>query len=285
METVAIVGVGLIGGSFALALRQAGFTGRILGVSSEPALRAALERAVIDEGTSLDRAAARAGLIYLAQPIGRILDTLRRLDALVQPGALITDAGSTKQAIVAQASRSIHRCQFLGGHPLAGKEKRGVAEAGADLFLGRTYVLTPRQPAELDTPAARDFREWLRRIGAKPFVLEPAAHDRIVAYTSHLAQLCSTALAATVGEHVASDELAISGPGLTDTTRLALSSYDLWRDILATNTAEIERALSAYMQKLDHLRQNLRTRELQAEFEAAASLAGRVRGPGPEPRP
>src|SRR5262245_27247820 len=118
METVAIVGAGLIGGSFALALRQAGFRGSILGVSSPPAITAALERGAVDRGASLEEAVAAADLIYLAQPIGRILDTLYHIDALVRPGALITDAGSTKHAIVSAAQRLIRRCQFLGGHPL-----------------------------------------------------------------------------------------------------------------------------------------------------------------------
>jgi prephenate dehydrogenase len=277
MDTVAIVGVGLIGGSFALALKKAGFNGRVLGVSSPSTNQAALETGAIDESATLEEAGARADLVYLAQPIGRILDTIHRLDALLRPGMLVTDAGSTKYAIVSQAARSIRKCQFLGGHPLAGKEKRGVAEADPDLFSGRTYVLTPTEPAELDTPAAQEFREWLRRIGAKPFVLEPAAHDRIVSYTSHLAQLASTALASTVADHVAEDELAISGPGLQDATRLALSSYDLWRDIIATNTGAIDQALSACIQKLDHIRQNLRTRQLQEEFNAAAALAAKLR--------
>jgi prephenate dehydrogenase len=277
MDTVAIVGVGLIGGSFGLALKKAGFNGRVLGVSSHSTIQAALEAGAIDESATLEEAAARADLLYLAQPIGRILDTIHRLDPLLRPGMLVTDAGSTKEAIVSQAARSIRKCQFLGGHPLAGKEKRGVDEADPDLFSGRTYVLTPTEPAELDTPAAQEFREWLRRIGAKPFVLEPAAHDRIVSYTSHLAQLASTALASTVADHVAEDELAISGPGLQDTTRLAISSYDLWRDIIATNTGAIDQALSACIQKLDHIRQNLRTRQLQEEFNAAAALAAKLR--------
>src|SRR5450755_4043809 len=134
MDTVAIIGVGLIGGSFGLALKQAGFRGTILGVSSEATIRAAIERGAIDRGATLEQAARAADLLYLAQPIGRILDTLHHLDPLVRPEALITDAGSTKHAIVTAAQKLVHRCQFLGGHPLAGKEKRGAAEADADLF-------------------------------------------------------------------------------------------------------------------------------------------------------
>src|SRR5580704_12130281 len=167
METVAIVGVGLIGGSFGLALRKAGFRGAILGVSSQAAARAGLDRGAIDRSATLEEAAGCADLLYLAQPIGRILDTLHHLDPLVRPDALITDAGSTKHTIVTQARKLVRRCQFLGGHPLAGKEKRGAAEAEADLFRGRTYVLTPATPEDLQTPAAREFAAWLGRIGAK----------------------------------------------------------------------------------------------------------------------
>ncbi|HKX00410.1 MAG TPA: prephenate dehydrogenase/arogenate dehydrogenase family protein [Bryobacteraceae bacterium] len=276
MQTVAIAGVGLIGGSFGLALKKAGFAGKILGVSSPATLRIALDRGAIDEAADLAQAAHRADLIYLSQPIGRILDTLHHLDAMVNPEALVTDAGSTKGAIVSTARKHIRRCVFLGGHPMAGKEKRGVAEADGELFRGRTYVLTPEDPAMLDKPPARSFLEWLERIGAAPVVLTAEEHDRIVAFTSHLPQLVSTALAATVAEQ-AGDRLAVAGPGLADTTRLALSPYELWRDILATNSQRIEEALTAYITKLEHLRDNLRTRQIESEFEIAAALATTLR--------
>jgi len=278
METVAIVGVGLIGGSFGLALKKAGFGGTIVGVSSEATIRAALERGAIDRGATLEQAARQADLLYLAQPIGRILDTLHHLDPLVRPDGLITDAGSTKHVIVTEARRLVRRCQFLGGHPLAGKETRGVAEAEADLFRGRTYVLTPGSPDELQTPAARAFVEWLGRIGAQPVVLGAAEHDRLVAFTSHLPQLASTALAATVAENLAgADDLRVTGPGLIDATRLALSAYELWRDILATNTESIEQALTAYINELEQLRENLRTRGAQEKFVRGGELAARLR--------
>jgi prephenate dehydrogenase len=276
MQTVAIAGVGLIGGSFGLALKKAGFTGRILGVSSPATIETALGRGAIDEGARLADAAARADLIYLAQPIGRILDTLRHIDEFVQPGTLITDAGSTKSAIVSAARQHIRRGTFLGGHPMAGKEKRGVAVADADLFRGRTYVLTPDDPRSLESPAAQDFIEWIRRIGALPLTMNAAEHDRVVSFTSHLPQLAATALAATVAEQ-AGDKLAVAGPGLKDTTRLALSSFELWRDILATNSGPIEQALTAYIGKLEYLRDNLRTREIEGEFEIAAALAATLR--------
>ena len=279
MNTVAIVGTGLIGGSFGLALREAGFRGAILGVSSEGAIAEAVAAGAIDCGMPLAEAVPQADLVFLSQTIGRILDSVRHLDPLVRPGALVTDAGSTKCEIVDTASQHLSRCQFLGGHPMAGKEKRGAASAGGDLFRGRPWVLTPDEPAELETPAAREFRGWLNRIGAGALVMDADEHDRIVSLTSHLPQLASTALAAALEERlgVAGRPVA-AGPGLMDATRLALSSYDLWRDILATNPGHIERALEIYIQELEHIRENLRTRQLQEEFHRAATFAGRLRG-------
>jgi prephenate dehydrogenase len=276
MQTVAIIGVGLIGGSFGLALKKAGFQGTVVGVSSEATIRVALERGAVDERASMAEAARSADLIYLAQPIGRILDTLHKLDGYLKSGALITDAGSTKSTIVETARQQITSCAFLGGHPMAGKEKRGVAEADPELFRGRTYVLTPDAPSELENQPAKDFVEWVRRMGARPVVVTPEEHDRIVSFTSHLPQLASTALAATVAES-AGDRLSVAGPGLADTTRLALSPFELWRDILATNSGAIEKALTAYIHKLEHVRDHLRTREIEGEFEIAAALAATLR--------
>jgi len=278
MNTVAIIGTGLIGASFGLALRRAGFQGEILGVSSAGAIADAVAAGAVDRGMALAEAVPQADLVFLSQTIGRILDSVRHLDALVKPGALVTDAGSTKCEIVDTARQLIARCQFLGGHPMAGKEKRGAGAADGDLFEGRPWVLTPDEPSELETAAAREFRRWLERIGARILVMDCDEHDRVVSLTSHLPQLASTALAATLEEQLETAGSLPAGPGLMDATRLALSSYDLWRDILATNPGHIERALGAYIQELEHIRENLRTRQLQEEFQRAASFAGRLRG-------
>ncbi len=278
MKTVAIVGTGLIGASFGMALRKAGFDGVILGVSSERALADAVSVGAIDRGAPLAEAAAEADLVFLSQAIGRILDTIRHLDPLLRPGALVTDAGSTKNEIVDLARQFIRRGQFLGGHPMAGKEKRGASAGDENLFFDRTWVLTPDEPAELETPAAKEFHGWLERIGARIVVLDSDEHDRVVALTSHLAQLASTALASAVSDGVADRrKLRVAGPGLSDMTRLALSSYELWRDILATNSEHIERALSRYIQKLEHVRENLRSRQLEEEFRRGADLAAHLR--------
>jgi prephenate dehydrogenase len=264
----------LIGASFGLALRGAGFDGEILGVSSQRAAEAAMAVGAVDRVLPLADAVGRADLVFLSSTVGRILDTVRHLDPLVRADALVTDAGSTKCEIVDCARETLRRCQFLGGHPMAGKETRGATSADATLFDGRTWALTPDEPEELETTATRDFRGWLERIGARVVVLDSDEHDRVVSMTSHLPQLASTALASLLEN---AQPLELSGSGLADMTRLAASSYDLWRDILATNANHIDRALSDYIQKLEHIRENLRTRQLQLEFERGAALAARLR--------
>lgn len=276
MQTVAIFGVGLIGGSFALALRKAGFEGRIIGVSSDATIRAALAAKVIDEALPAPQAAAEADLVYLAQPICRIIDCLADLDTWVKPEVLITDAGSTKQRIVEHASQVISRAQFLGGHPLAGRERRGVEAAEADLFQGRPYVLTPRSPNELETPAAREFLAWIPRLGSFPVILDPQEHDRTVAFTSHLPQLAATALAATLDSRP-EPQTGVYGPALVDGTRLALSPFEIWSDIFATNRDLILVALESYITKLESLRDALRSDGMRRHFDAAAHFAAQLR--------
>jgi len=278
MQQVAIIGTGLIGASFGLALRRRGFAGPIVGVSSARAIADAVAAGAVDRGAPLAEAVASADLVFLSQAIGRILDTIRHLDPLLSPGALVTDVGSTKCEIVDLARQTIRRGQFLGGHPMAGKEKRGASAADPDLFRGRAWVLTPDDSAELETPAARDFIAWLGRLGANLVALDCDQHDRLVAMTSHLPQLASTALAATLADRLPPGaKLEVAGPGLLDMTRLSLSSYDLWRDILATNSDHIDRALGFYIQKLEHLRENLRTRQLQEEFARGGAVAAQLR--------
>jgi prephenate dehydrogenase len=161
---------------------------------------------------------------------------------------------------------------------MAGKEKRGAAEADADLFAGRTYVLTPSAPGELETPAAREFLGWLQAIGAVTVRLAPEEHDRVVARTSHLPQLLSTALAVTlVSQLESADHLQVAGPGLADTLRLAASSYEVWGDILATNTAEIDAALAAFIAEIEELRARLGSERTRDAFQAANDFAARLK--------
>jgi prephenate dehydrogenase len=275
VNTVAIFGVGLIGGSFALALRKAGFSGRMIGVSSPETIQRALELGVIDEGMPAQNAAEIADLIYLAQPILRIIEILPELDGWVRPDALVTDAGSTKSTIVERAA-AISRCQFLGGHPMAGRERRGVEAAEADLFVGRPYVLTPRSDIELKSPQVRNFIGWIEKIGAFTVILSAREHDQIVAYTSHLPQLASTALAALL-EGRSEPESGVFGPALVDSTRLALSSFDIWGDILATNRESIRIALRSYIAELVEFSKGLEPAPMKEHFRRAAKFASQLR--------
>jgi prephenate dehydrogenase len=266
VNAVTIAGVGLSGGSFALALRKAGFAGRIIGVSSPATVEKALARGVIDQALPLAEAAAVSDLVYLAQPIQRIIEMLPAVDSAVRPGTLITDAGSTKRVIVEAATASVRRGRFVGGHPMAGKESRGVEEADADLFRGRPYVLTSREP---------ELEGWIELIGARLVILDPVEHDRLAALVSHLPQLISTALAPVIGEEPRAAPVA--GPAALGLTRLALSPYDVWRDILATNARPIDDALAGFIARLEQVRAALQSPEMEREFGRAASAARRLR--------
>ena len=274
MQTVAIFGVGLIGGSFALALRKSGFAGKILGVSSPETIEKAVARGVIDAGVPVGEAAASADLVYLSQPIHVILSTLHMVDAHVRPGTLITDAGSTKVEITKRAAKEIQRGVFLGGHPMAGKESSGVESAEADLFRDRPYVLTP-QGVDLDRGTAAELKATIEAIGARLVVLDPEEHDRLVALVSHLPQLLSTAL----GEVLAAepDAAKVAGPAVTEMTRLAMSPYTMWQDIFTTNEDPIDAILATYIAKLEELRRNLQKPSTEQAFDRAAAAARALR--------
>ena len=276
METVAIVGVGLIGASFGLALRKVGFAGEIVGVSSEPATSAGLRRGAISSALSLEKAAGIADLIYLAQPVDRILETIPRLAQLRRPGTLVTDAGSTKQAIVACALAHLPPDSFLGGHPIAGKEQRGPDAADADLFRNRPYVLTPSSAVDRN-PWGSSFRAALSSIGSRIIEMSPQEHDHTLALTSHLPQLLSTALAATLARDGDGTLTQVFGTGLLDMTRLALSSPELWNSILLTNKKQVEEAVDALVQVLLGLKAHLGQSEMANTFEHAKAFAADLR--------
>jgi prephenate dehydrogenase len=277
MNTVAIVGVGLIGGSFALALRKAGFTGEILGVSSQAVIETACELGTVDRGVTLTEA-AQADLIYLAQPVDRILGTLVTLGAIAPPSCLITDAGSTKRAIVHQATSHVRAARFLGGHPMAGKERRGVEFAEAGLFVGRPYVLMPFEKGE--DRLESEFAEWLSRIGAHVLTMTPEQHDTAVAWSSHLPQLLSTALGLTLSRAANPDVEHVAGPGLLDMTRLALSSPDLWQSILETNREPVLAALNALIDQLANIRTHLEEEKLVTLWRESSTFSRYLRKEG-----
>lgn len=280
MKSVAIVGVGLIGGSFALALRRAGYRGRILGVSSGSTVTEAIRLGVIDQGVDAAEAAATADLLYLARPINGILETINWLANRIRPETLVTDAGSTKLEIVEHAARTLGAAAFLGGHPMAGKELRGVGAAEAELFEGRTYFFCPHDPAVLDHPIACQLLDYVGDFGAKPILIPAADHDRLVGLTSHLPQLASTALASCLAQNLGAEKAKDgAGPGLVDMTRLAQSSYDLWADILSTNVTAIDLVLGLYIKELQEIRAALGVGSVANIFERADKFSRIIRKP------
>lgn len=279
---IAILGLGLLGGSLGLALKRAGITASIAGYARRGDTRdRALAAGAIDEVfADLGEAVRGADLVILATPVAVILDHLPRLRAHLSPQALITDVGSTKRRIC-ECAAELYAGQplFLGGHPMAGKELSGLENADAQLFENACYVLTPLEREQLADPRVRAFRGLVKSIGARPLALDPATHDAGVACLSHLPQLLSTSLAAVVEEEVTAANLPLemAGPGFRDMTRLADSPYSVWRDICLTNTANIQTAIDALIAKLESIKVHLTHRELEQEFLAAHRLRDRLR--------
>jgi prephenate dehydrogenase len=244
---VAVAGLGLIGGSIARGLTRGGW--RVLGVDRAGPVQAALAARAIAQGfVSLAVAARQAQVVFLAAPPAANLRLLRELAAMDPRPPVITDVGSVKGPIVAEARRR-GLGGFVGGHPMAGNEGRGFAASSADLFRGRPWILVPEREAEA---AARVVATLARALGARVTRLSAAEHDRAVAFVSHLPQLVSWALLdAARRDPVASAHLDVAGPGFADMTRLAASPRALWRDILAGNRAEVARALRAFAAALE----------------------------------
>ena len=239
---VAIVGLGLIGGSLARALTRAGY--RVLGVDRPGVRRRARAQGAVAETMATPEAAARrADVVVLAAPPRANLALLRRLAARASPRRLvITDVGSVKGPICGLARR-LGLGGFVGGHPVAGTEGRGFAAASADLFRGRAWALTPTPPG---TRALSRVRALVRAVGARPVTISVRDHDRALAFLSHLPQVVSFALLDAVRhDPVAARHLQLAGPGFRDMTRLARSPRPLWREILGQNRAEVARALKA----------------------------------------
>jgi prephenate dehydrogenase len=277
---VAIVGTGLIGGSFALAARPALAGARVVGWDKLEVLARAVANGVVDEGHAvLGEALTGADLIYVALPVGLTIAMLPEIARHATPGALVTDAASTKRDVCASAQKCFSRgALFLGGHPMAGNEGSGLAAADAALFRGAKYALirdhasaeNVAASAEAD-PRVKKFLQLVAEIGAKPMWMAADTHDRAAAMVSHLPQLLAVALASVARE--ATDQsglpLTLAGRGLRDALRLAGSPYAVWRDIVLTNTDNLDAALDRLSQAIEHLRNNLRQRELEEEFASA----------------
>lgn len=277
MRSVAVVGTGLIGTSIALALREGGFTGEIVGVDRSEVERAvALATRAFTHVSAEETAVRGADVIVLAVPVMAILDWMQRLAPVLGEGQVVTDVGSTKREIVELARRLYNQpgtAGFLPGHPMAGKESGGAALAEAGLFRGAAWLFTPVAAEGL--PLGDEWRGCVEQFGAKVMELDAERHDEVCAWVSHLPQFLSTALAALLEETFAGDAeglamvQAIGGRALKETTRLGASPYSMWRDVAMTNTEPIAETLLALEQRLAHVRENLRTPELREEFATA----------------
>ena len=261
-EKIGIVGLGLIGGSIALKARELWPTSLVIAVDSKDVLETAMRLHAIDVAAEDLIVLAEADLVVLAAPVKQNIALLDELDGHVRVPAVVTDTGSTKREIVAAARSLPPRFTFIGGHPLGGAAKGGLEHARPDLFVGRPWLLTP-MPARSEGRAlpAEDSLEklssFVRALGAEPRTLTVEAHDRLLAFLSHLPQLTASALMQVVGEGVGRDGLALAGRGLADTTRLASSPADIWKDIAATNADEVGPALDALIAVLNDLRRDL----------------------------
>jgi prephenate dehydrogenase len=277
---VTIVGLGLVGGSWGLALRKTGFRGRRVGHDRQEVLERALKAGAVDEGaTDFGRAVANADLVILATPVGTILELLPLTARQAPPGALTTDVGSTKRLISERAREVFTGGRlFLGGHPLTGKERSGFEEAEAGLFQGARYALTPLVPDHMNDPRVGAFSRLVESVGARPLTCDPARHDRAMAFLSHLPQLLSTGLASLISERAGADFIPpeFAASGFRDATRLAESPYSVWRDICLTNSENIQEALDLVIAKLETMKSTLRGQELKREFEAARELRRRL---------
>ena len=271
---IAIVGVGLIGGSIALAVKRRWPAATIVGIDRPSVLEVARRLTVIDQGNETLAGIAGAQLVILAAPVLQNAAALGELPDRVD-SAVVTDVSSTKRSILEAARGLPPRLRFVGGHPLAGAAAGGVEAARPDLFTDRPWLLT-RSPSTTDA-ALDSLAAFVSGLDAVPHIIEAAEHDRLLAFLSHLPQLAVTALMHVVGEHTGAEGLALAGRGLHDTTRLASSPASPWRDIVASNGDNIEIAIDAMIAALETLKSATRpehTADLERLFVSAARWKG-----------
>ncbi len=269
-HSVAIVGFGLIGGSIALAIRERWPAIRITAVDRAAVLAHAAGSGAIDR---MAQGVANLGghdLVILAAPVEQNLRLLPEAATVVGDGGVITDVGGTKRDIVnAACALSGARAAFVGGHPIGGAEQGGFAFARADLFRGRPWILTPNGTSP--APVVSRLAGFVESLGARPTTMDAEEHDRLMAFLSHMPQLTISALMEVVGEATASNGLRLAGRGLVDSTRLASSPADVWREVCASNAGDIGAALDQLIARLQHLRAGLTdAASVDRVFERAA---------------
>ncbi len=246
-KKVVIVGVGLIGGSLALALKKNRLSSYIVGVGRhQDSIRTAIKNGVIDDG-SLDFSIAKdADLLVFATPVGSILNLAPRFKKIVSSDCVVIDVGSTKEKITSQLSKIFPN--FIGTHPMAGSEKRGILNSQVGLFKDSLCIITPVKESNKDV-LLRVSQLW-KSLGVKVFYLTPAEHDRIISFVSHLPHLVAFSLI----NNVAVEFMKFASTSLKDGTRVAASDPQMWRDILLTNRNNILKAIRSFQQELELIR-------------------------------
>jgi len=271
-DKVAIIGVGLLGGSVGLTLKARGMCGKVIGLGRSPAsVEAGLEMGAIDEAAGeLVEAAAGADLVVVCTPVGSVAGVIEEVESFLEEDCVITDVGSTKQDIV-RAVEQLRRAgsMFVGSHPMAGSEKKGVRNASAGLFDGATVFLTPTPST--DERTAGVIREMWERFGGKIVELEPEIHDRVMARTSHLPHIVAALLVA--GLRVLEEKrMGLVGKGFLDTTRIASSDPEMWADICMSNLEEVREAVVTLRNDLDEFNLYLTEGEYEKIFEFFRSV-------------
>lgn len=280
---LALVGVGMIGGSVAAALRRAGAVERAVGFDAQPeAARRGVELGVLDAvAASVEEAVREADLVVLGVPVGAMGEVMRAMAGALPAHAIVTDVGSTKRSVIEAARGALAKAtgspirRFVPGHPIAGRERPGVEHADAELFRSRLYICTPIE--ETDARARATVEDLWRRIGAKVVTMDPAEHDRVFAAVSHLPHLLAFALVARIASEPDGErKLGFAGAGFRDFTRIAASSPSMWRDVCLANRAALGDELRGYRALLDELQRAVDAGDAAA-LEATFELASRAR--------
>jgi prephenate dehydrogenase len=264
---LAIVGLGLIGGSIALAVRERWSSTLITAVDRPPVLAHASSSGAIDRAAHSVTEIGPVDLVILAAPVRQNVEMLPQVMSGLSGGAIVTDVGGTKRDIASAAAALPSGSAFIGGHPIGGAERGGFGFARPDLFRGKPWIFTP----STNSPSIDRLFNFVRGLGARPATMNAEDHDRVMAYVSHLPQLTASVLMEVVGRAASPDGLRFAGRGLTDGTRLASSPASVWRDICAANADDIGPALDALIARLTELRGDLQSGSVVDEvFDAAA---------------
>ena len=277
-KKITIIGVGLIGGSLGLALKEKKPNFKIVGIDKQEIIKKAIARGAIDEGTvNLEEGIKEVDIVIIATPVKTILNILIQINPFLKKGCIVTDTGSTKGQIVERADKVLSKdIFFIGGHPMAGSEEYGIESANPHLFQDRTYILTPTKKSNLI--AIEKIFSLIKMIGANRLILYPLEHDRIAGAVSHLPQIMAVSLTNMIGALAQGENnnnyFKAAGEGFKDMTRVASSPYKIWEDICDTNQENILEMIREFRNYLGVIEDKLKNNpsSLKEEFQKATKL-------------